>query len=95
LKLRWTQLALTDFEQAHDYVAHENQEPARQIAKRVLEATKRLLEFPRIGRIGEDEETREWLIPKTPYLIIYTVKEEAVEILRIWHMSRNRSASQR
>ena len=94
MRLRWTRLALSDFEQAHDYIAQENPETARLVAQRMLDATGRLRDFPRIGRVGEDEGTREWLIPKTPYLIVYAHNNDSVEILRIWHMSRDRPPQQ-
>ncbi|MFH7321504.1 type II toxin-antitoxin system RelE/ParE family toxin [Desulfurivibrio sp. D14AmB] len=90
MKLRWTRLALQDFEQAHDYIAQENPEVARKVAQRVLDAADNLLKFPMIGRVGEDEETREWLVRSTPYLLVYAVRDDAIEILRVWHMSQDR-----
>jgi len=90
LRIRWTRLALNDFEQAQDFIAQDDPEAAHKIAQRILDATGKLLEFPRIGRIGEDEDTREWIVPKTPYMLIYTIKEDAVELLRVWHMSQDR-----
>lgn len=94
VKIRWTRLALSDFEQANDYIAQENPESARIIAQRILDATERMRDFPRIGRVGDDEDTREWLVPKTPYLVVYALKDDAVEILRLWHMARNRLPQQ-
>ncbi|MDF1615247.1 type II toxin-antitoxin system RelE/ParE family toxin [Desulfurivibrio dismutans] len=90
MKLRWTRLALQDFEHAHDYIAQENPEAARKVAQRVLDAAENLLKFPGIGRVGEDEETREWLVRNTPYLLVYAVRDDAIEILRVWHMSQDR-----
>lgn len=66
MKLRWTRLALADFEQAHDHIAEENPEAAGRIAQRILDATETLLEYPRIGRVGDDEDSREWRVDKTP-----------------------------
>jgi len=73
LKLRWTRLVLADFEQAHDHIAQDDPEVARLIAQRILDATEILLEYPRIGRVGEDEDSREWHVDKTPYLLIYSM----------------------
>jgi toxin ParE1/3/4 len=42
-----------------------------------------------MGRVGHVEGTREWVVSDTPYLIVYRVKNEAVEILRVWHGRRN------
>lgn len=50
-----------------------------------------LLEQPHIGRIGEDEDTREWRVDKPPYLLIYAIKEDVIELWRVWHLSREPS----
>jgi toxin ParE1/3/4 len=92
LKLRWTQLALNDFEQAHDYIAEENPEAAREIAQRIFDATKTLLEHPRIGRVGKEEGSREWRVDKTPYLLVYSINEDVIELWRVWHMSQGTSS---
>ncbi len=91
MKLRWTRLALAEFEQAHDHIAQDNPEAARQIAQRILNATETLLDNPHIGRVGEDEDSREWHVDKTPYLLVYAIKGEVVELWRVWHLSRDPS----
>lgn len=91
MKLRWTRLALADFEQAHDRIAQDNPQAARQIAERILAATETLLEYPRIGRVGEDEDSREWRVAKTPYLLVYAIRDDVIELWRVWHLSRDPS----
>jgi addiction module RelE/StbE family toxin len=91
LKLRWTRLALADFEQAHDHIAQDNPEAAREIAQRILDATETLLDYPRIGRVGEDEDSREWRVDKTPYLLVYAIKDDVIELWRVWHLLRDPS----
>ena len=88
MKLRWTQIALTEFEDAHDYIANDNPNAAHTIARRIVDATAKLLEYPYIGRIGEDEDTREWQVQHTPYLLVYQIRGEAIEILRVYHNKR-------
>ena len=63
-------------------------EAARQLILRIQSAVGQLAEFPFMGRVGRVEATRELVISNTSYLIIYRVKEESVEILRILHSSR-------
>lgn len=90
MRLRWTRLALADFENAHDYVAEDNSQAARRVAERLLAATATLIDQPRIGRPGEDEATREWRGPNTPYLLVYRIHGDVTELLRVWHTRRNR-----
>ena len=40
---------------------------------------------PHIGRPGRIEGTREFLFTPLPYVVVYRVKNEIVEIWRIWH----------
>ena len=42
-----------------------------------------------MGRQGYVQGAREWLVNGTPYLIVYRVKNDALEILRVWHGRRN------
>lgn len=89
MKLRWTQIALTEFEDAHDHIAKDNPTAAQVVAQRILEATDKVLEYPHIGRVGEDEDTREWHVQRTPYLLVYQVQDDAIEILRVYHNKRD------
>ncbi|HET7370708.1 MAG TPA: type II toxin-antitoxin system RelE/ParE family toxin [Gammaproteobacteria bacterium] len=88
MRLQWTRVALDEFEHAHDYIAQENPQAARAVAERLSRATKLLVDYPRIGRVGEDEDTREWPVDKTPYLLVYRIRGDAIELLRVWHTSR-------
>jgi toxin ParE1/3/4 len=44
--------------------------------------------YPLMGRLGRVEGTRELVIANTPYILIYRVKLESVEILRVFHTSK-------
>jgi toxin ParE1/3/4 len=89
LKLRWTRPALADLIEAQNYIARDNPAAAQAVAERVWHATKNLCDHPNIGRPGHVGGTREWPVSQTPYLIVYRVKSDAVEILRIWHGRQN------
>ena len=91
MRVRWSRLALADLTRAQEHIATGNPDAARRIAGRIHEATLRLREYPLIGRIGDDPDTREWPVRGTPYLVVYEVCDETVEILRVWHMRRDRT----
>jgi len=88
VKLAWSRLALNDFESATDYIAQDNPNAAQQVAERILEATHRLRDYPYIGHPGDDPEQREWLVSRTPYVLIYEIHGDTVYIARVWHTSR-------
>jgi len=47
-----------------------------------------LADQPGIGRPGRVPDTREWVMPHTPYIIAYRVEDETVVILRVLHGAR-------
>ena len=89
LKLRWTHPALADLVEAQNYIARDNATAVRAIAQRIWDAAQKLRDNPDIGRKGHVQGTREWVVNGSPYLIVYRVKNDAVEILRVWHGRRN------
>lgn len=89
LKLRWSRPALADLIEAQNYIARDNPGAAQGVAERVWHAAKNLSDHPNIGRPGHVEGTREWPVSQTPYLIVYRIRSDAVEILRVWHGRQN------
>lgn len=89
LRLRWTIKALIDFDEAQAYIAHENPQAARLVAGRIHEAVQRLREHPDIGSPVRLQDARTWVVRRTPYLIVYRVRGDALEIVRVWHGRRD------
>jgi len=80
---------LSDFIEAQQYIARDNPTAAQEAAQRVWDAASQLLTHPELGRLGHAGGTREWVVTKTPYLIVYRRNGEFIEILRVWHAKRN------
>ena len=83
--------ARADLESIHRYIAHDNPRAAAQMARRLNEAIGSLDHFPNRARPGPRPGTRE-LVTVRPYIIVYRVGPEVVEILRIWHGAQDRSS---
>jgi len=88
VKIAWSRLALNDFEDATDYIAKDNPQAAHEVAARIHEAARRLCEYPYIGHPGDDPEQREWLVSRTPYVLIYEIHGDTVYVARVWHTRR-------
>lgn len=80
----WTKDALKDLDEIGAYIAIDNPDAAAKAIIRIGEAAAGLSFFPRIGRDGRVQGTRELVISDTPYILIYRVRDR-VEILRIRH----------
>ena len=61
------------------------QRAARRIAIDILRAVDGLDTFPNRGRPGRVEETRELVLAPLPFVAVYEVLENEVQVLRILH----------
>lgn len=89
MKLRWTRPALNDLIEAQAYIAQQNPQAAQAMAQRLWDTARDLTDHPQIGRPGHAAGTRERAVPRTPYLIVYRLRNETVEILRLWYGRRD------
>jgi hypothetical protein len=88
MQIKWLRQALRNLEQAHKYITKDNPTAAQELILKIQNAANQLENYPLIGKSGRVEGTRELIISNSPYIIIYRVKEESIEILRIFHTSK-------
>ena len=81
--VRWSVPALEDAKGIVRHIQEESPDAAQKVAQAILDGVDRLLTFPSMGRRAAREGTRELVIE--PYIIIYRILPECVELLRIWH----------
>ena len=89
MRVRWTEPSVGDLTEICDYIV-DNGAPAaaQRVAQTVYRAVNALSEFPRKGRPGRKPDTRELPIPGLPYLAIYRIHNEVIEVCRILHGAR-------
>jgi toxin ParE1/3/4 len=85
MKVRWTKAALRHLHEARDYIQMDKPSAALRMVDLIEAAADRLRLFPQIGRSSKRPETREFAIPGTPFVLIYRVKSDALEILALYH----------
>jgi len=88
VKIRWLERAALDLEEAVEYILAEDPLAAGMELDKVLQAVCRVAERPGIGRAGRVPGTREWVVPGTPFLVVYRVKDDFLEVLRLLHGAR-------
>jgi len=87
MTIRWLDDAVYDLKSLRRYIMLENISAANKVTERILKAVDLLLEHPGMGRQGRIHNTRELVVPKTPYIIPYRVINKNIEILRVFHSS--------
>jgi len=85
LRLKWATPAADEFERSQGFYESVNPRVARLLAKRVNMAIRQLRGMPNAGRMGLRVGTREWVVPKTPYIVVYRTRSDALEILHVFH----------
>lgn len=85
----FTRRALRDLSDIREYIGRSNSIAASRMAVELVAACDRLELFPERGRPGLVEGTRE-LTTVWPYIVVYKIDGEQIEILSIWHGKRHR-----
>ncbi len=88
MRVTWSPRARRAREAAIDYIARDK--PAAALGQ--LETIQRqvgiLADHPEIGRPGRVEGTRELVISRTPFILVYRIDDAAVRILHFLHGAR-------
>lgn len=89
MKLAWTPQAVEDLRSLRNYISQDNPHAgAGMVATIVALVTQQLSKYPHSGREGRTEGTLELVVPRTPYIVPYRVKDDSVIILAVHHASR-------
>ena len=95
MKVEWSKPDDDDLYNIKEYITSDSSYYARQFVNKILSATKKLQEFPMIGRVvpdQDDENIRELIFQS--YRIIYRIKKKCIQILAIIHGSRDLSSKE-
>ena len=87
-KIRWSIAAANDLEEISNYLDQHHPPFAVPTIQRLYSSAQSLRAHPYVGRAGKKPGTRELVLAPLPYLLIYSVEEEVVHILRFLHTAR-------
>jgi toxin ParE1/3/4 len=88
VKILWTAAALRHLREAREYIEIDNPSAAIRQIEIVETSVNHLRAFPMMGRTGRRAGTRELPVPSTPYIVVYRVRQETVQILALLHGAR-------
>lgn len=85
MRIRWTVPAAEDPESIKNYLAIHYPHFAEPTVRAIYQRIRSLKGVPHLGRPGHRGGTRELTLTPLPYVVVYSVKAEAIEILHIHH----------
>jgi len=88
MRVRWLRTALANLDAEAKYVARDSPAAAAKLVTVVNRSVQNLRRFPAMGRPGRVVGTRELVVPGTPYIVPYRVRNDAIEVLRVFHAAR-------
>jgi toxin ParE1/3/4 len=83
MEVRWSTTAAADLEHIFQRIEKDNPAAARETMKAIYDGCAALRDFPHLGRPGRMNGWRELVF--APYIAVYRVTGDAVEISRIYH----------
>jgi addiction module RelE/StbE family toxin len=88
MPVKWLRRALENLDEEAEYLAKESPQVAAEFVIHIRNSVTKLEDHPDLGRPGRIAGTRELVISRFPYLILYRVRGGSVEILRVFHTAR-------
>ncbi len=76
MKLLWSSLAVADANAIQAYISSDSLAAAARVRADIAAAGERLIAFPLSGRSGRRSGTRELIVPRTPYVLVYRVQPQ-------------------
>jgi toxin ParE1/3/4 len=93
MELRFSTRARLQLEAIKAYLREHDQGVADAVGRKIRAAAEMLREFPYLGHVGRLSGTRELVVPRLPYVIVYEVNVGDVDeimILGIFHGAQDR-----
>ncbi len=88
MTIQWAKDATRQLLAAHAYVAADNPAAALRLLLRITQTVNHLVAHPAAGRERRVRNTRELVIPGTPYIVAYRVRTGTIQVLAVLHGKR-------
>ena len=92
MEIVWTQSAVRNLQDIHNYLMEHSGDAERAVGA-ILKAVQRLVAQPYLGRPGHIAGTRELVIARQPYIVVYGAIEDKrppeIAIYHVFHSAQN------
>lgn len=89
MEIIYTNEAIDDIDNIHDYISKDNFRAADKLLNRIYNVIDLISKNPYIGVVGRVENTREFFTPYSNYFIVYTVDNNILTIVNIINMAKD------
>jgi len=90
MRIRWTPPAAADLQNISDYLKQHHPQYRQPTMQKLYQRIRALKDAPYLGRPGRIEGTRELFFSPLPYIAVYRVTGQTIEVWRVYHTSQNR-----
>lgn len=87
-RLEWSEVALLELAEGLAFIADDSPAAARLVKQRIDAAARRIARGPPVYRPGLIAGTRECVVARTSYTMIYEEHEDSIVLLHCWHQRR-------
>ena len=88
--VRWSKRALADLQGFHDWLSTIDRAKPDQTIQRIRNAARLMERLGDIGRPSSEPGVRELSVRTAPYVIVYRVLSDVIEVLGVYHTSQDR-----
>ena len=85
MRLDWAAIAVQDLRDIWAFLERRNPVAAENVHDAIMASAKGLISHPHRGRSGRVEGTRELVVARLPYIVVYEIKSDHIAIHRIRH----------
>ncbi|WP_420239296.1 type II toxin-antitoxin system RelE/ParE family toxin [Telmatobacter bradus] len=90
MEILWSVPAADDLERICAWIERDSPQATRKVAFTIYETVGRLRDFPLLERESSRlPGRRELLFPSLPYITVYRITAEAIEVSRVYHAAQN------
>lgn len=90
MRVRYTRRALRQLDSILTWISQDRPTAARGQIQRIEHAVDLIGQFPQMGHTGISTSTWEFVVPATPYIVVYRISNDEVQVLSIVHGAQNR-----
>jgi toxin ParE1/3/4 len=88
MRVKWLRAARANLVAVSEYIARDNSDAAARTVATIVKAVETPEHFPALGQPGRISGTRELVVAGTPYIVPYRIRDDVVQLIRVFHAAR-------